>query len=680
MLSIIDTRTKIELISVENWRAAEPVAIIVNENDLLALNIKDANETNVHVFVGDFELKRAENGFGPDDFATFYFYYADKGNHRSVLQSQLGEVLVEIVRMEGETRSIEINLDVQSEKATRNEVIELITYVEERFPKAVRSRFGFTKDHGSIPDWDSVSSIIDNIASTIDLLHQNFQSFSHNRISRIEPAYHVEQNSRIGRIDDRSIQWLCANMELSDAKSGSPSRLIEFSGRRLNIERLLVDERMASLDVYENRVMLGFIHDIGYVLSRLRIEALGDVRKDNFGVRKDRSFPNLNKSFNKALLKTYQPYISAINKLFSNYQSLLYNFEQSFGPIEPIVEKPRITPTFSSVPGYREYFVAAQQWYSRKGTDKLFSSITSKVKGIWEVYELFCLIRMLEALDTMGFKMVSSRRHPAEQGQEDKIHNIFELGRDDGKSITAFYGPRIRSNLDGISSLQLVDTFKDLKEPDFVLQVEELGKATSWLILDAKFSKEITATGQRLDDILLSYGLRLSPVNPQSGSVRLLSTVYPKALNDGESPIYSRRSKPFGLESANPIIPAILSIADMPQNQNPYVSIFERLIDMESPKERRPQAARGARKRISNQVTEDMASKIKGMIARGDTSQAIAAWFGINMGRVSDVKNGILHEDCGPAPIEELPPSGPYESVESLYSTLGLLGEDYRAT
>ena len=73
-------------------------------------------------------------------------------------------------------------------------------------------------------------------------------------------------------------------------------------------------------------------------------------------------------------------------------------------------------------------------------------------------------------------------------------------------------------------------------------------------------------------------------------------------------------------------------------------------------------------------MTAEIASKIKGMIARGDANQEIAAWFGINMGRVSDVKNGHLHGGSDIAPLDELPPAGPYESVEALYSLLEALG------
>lgn len=49
---------------------------------------------------------------------------------------------------------------------------------------------------------------------------------------------------------------------------------------------------------------------------------------------------------------------------------------------------------------------------------------------------------------------------------------------------------------------------------------------------------------------------------------------------------------------------------------------------------------------------------VLGMIARNDRRHDIAAWFGVNPGRIKGAENG----DYGmvdPAPGEELPPSGP---------------------
>jgi hypothetical protein len=64
-------------------------------------------------------------------------------------------------------------------------------------------------------------------------------------------------------------------------------------------------------------------------------------------------------------------------------------------------------------------------------------------------------------------------------------------------------------------------------------------------------------------------------------------------------------------------------------------------------------------------VNVEMAAEIKGMLLRGDKPQDIAFFFGINNGRISEIKNETTFKEIK-AKDKDLPPSGPYPSVKSL--------------
>ena len=49
---------------------------------------------------------------------------------------------------------------------------------------------------------------------------------------------------------------------------------------------------------------------------------------------------------------------------------------------------------------------------------------------------------------------------------------------------------------------------------------------------------------------------------------------------------------------------------------------------------------------------------IMGMAARGDRDHDIAAWFGVNQGRIAEAKDGKFG-NIGAAPGNQLPPKGP---------------------
>ncbi|MEO5706490.1 MAG: hypothetical protein ABIT10_09295 [Alteraurantiacibacter sp.] len=68
------------------------------------------------------------------------------------------------------------------------------------------------------------------------------------------------------------------------------------------------------------------------------------------------------------------------------------------------------------------------------------------------------------------------------------------------------------------------------------------------------------------------------------------------------------------------------------------------------------------------ELTDHDASLIKGMIARGDKNESIAAYFGVNQRAVSHVRSGQKFSDAKPAQPTQLPPPGPY-GVDPIYAS-----------
>lgn len=59
-------------------------------------------------------------------------------------------------------------------------------------------------------------------------------------------------------------------------------------------------------------------------------------------------------------------------------------------------------------------------------------------------------------------------------------------------------------------------------------------------------------------------------------------------------------------------------------------------------------------------LTDSDASVVKGMLARGDRQHDIAAWFGVNGGRIGDISTGAKFPSVTAAGLDKLPPPGPY--------------------
>jgi hypothetical protein len=81
-------------------------------------------------------------------------------------------------------------------------------------------------------------------------------------------------------------------------------------------------------------------------------------------------------------------------------------------------------------------------------------------------------------------------------------------------------------------------------------------------------------------------------------------------------------------------------------------------------------------------ATASDAALIRGMLARGDKQSDIAAFFGINGGRISEINTGKRHPKAVAAPADELPPPGPYligrtssKAREALFALRDLINE-----
>ena len=74
-------------------------------------------------------------------------------------------------------------------------------------------------------------------------------------------------------------------------------------------------------------------------------------------------------------------------------------------------------------------------------------------------------------------------------------------------------------------------------------------------------------------------------------------------------------------------------------------------------------------------LTDQDAAIVKAMIARGDRQHDIAAWFGVNGGRIGEIASGRKFRSVAPAQRANLPPPGPYpngrEATVALNALIG---------
>ena len=73
------------------------------------------------------------------------------------------------------------------------------------------------------------------------------------------------------------------------------------------------------------------------------------------------------------------------------------------------------------------------------------------------------------------------------------------------------------------------------------------------------------------------------------------------------------------------------------------------------------------------QLSERDAAIVKGMLARGDRQHDIAAWFGVNGGRIAEIATRRKFRAVAPEEGAILPSPGPYPSGKDAFTALAAL-------
>ncbi len=77
-----------------------------------------------------------------------------------------------------------------------------------------------------------------------------------------------------------------------------------------------------------------------------------------------------------------------------------------------------------------------------------------------------------------------------------------------------------------------------------------------------------------------------------------------------------------------------------------------------------------------NRISYWETSLVLGMLARGDRQHDIAAYFGVNGGRIGEINNGDgEYPSAKPANEDELPPPGPYLTKYALRGVIEAVNE-----
>ena len=381
--------------------------------------------------------------------------------------------------------------------------------------------------------YKSLSSYIQLLEQVIACYKNNFAYFKTQGKHTIKRTEVLVPYEKVKQVSRDSFNWILQNADQLAAVPYTSG--IQFHGKNFLPYQVRTDASLKSWNVYENRVIIGFLNTALLNAKQVSAEFDRDVLNEERVIsRIHGSFPkeyrapiitikSLQISFCRLLLKKLNCLIDTLQSVGKQYSSLF--------DVQPLVLNtlPRKTNTFCEIKPYAQVFEIIVRWF-RYGEYSLEKErLILQVKTLDKLFEYYCLLRLLKLLADNGyqkanvkepvfkFDYVSADEHY--QNEKD-VANTYLLSNGE-VTATLYYQPVI-SAVQFENNLTLFRTTKppagnpDYYTPDFVLKFASSEDDEEYAIFDAKFSSRANINKHSLPEVIRKYSCEISAASRSS--------------------------------------------------------------------------------------------------------------------------------------------------------------------
>ena len=423
--------------------------------------------------------------------------------------------------------------------------------------------------------YKSLSSYIQLLEQVIACYKNNFAYF------RMQGKHTIKQSSvlvpyeKVKKVSRDSFNWIMQNADqLSDVPYSSG---VQYQGKNYLPYYIKTDASQKSWDVYENRIVISFLHTVLLNAKQIFWEFDRDIlNEERIISRIHGSFPkeycapiitikSLQISFCRILLGKLNHSIDTLQNLYTQYETL-FDVQTSM-----LTTLPRKTSTFCEIKPYAQVFKIIVHWFQYGEYSLEKERLILQVKTLDKLFEYYCLLQLLKLLADNGyhkadiqepaFKYLYTSADGHYQNEQD-VANTYVLSRNH-ITATLYYQPVISAfNFENGLTLYRTTSKKGYYTPDFVLKFSFSEHDEEYIIFDAKFASRDTIKNFRLPEVIRKYSSELC-VAANSRAPKMVWILQGR-VNSNEKAIWRYHNSPlvsvcrpatsFGIVSVNTTI------------------------------------------------------------------------------------------------------------------------------
>lgn len=508
--------------------------ILLIENYLYSIRLyldEVEDEDNVELYVGDYPLSLNfdEAGCYKSNNEAIFSGCFDLVNFTVCIQGNMGD----------EKYYYSDYFRVATTKQTIKRVEEMLEEIEKNIPNSLDLCFSKSKKQAGLLSSDrrSIWNTLTLVDEIIKIYEECLGLFINHKQASVEEYRTIVDVTEMHNVDQECLRWIACN----------PDNLIptkEDTGISLDENKYIPSKVKTytsrySYDVYENKVILGFLNTIYEYISR-QLDCLNRELKELEQVPQQivLQIPNTHDLTSRCVFVYYKK----VKEQFLERQICL---QELFGKYEyclrctpdVIVGIPKLTNTFKQIYHYRLCYEAMVRWYTLGDYSFEHLEYLFKLKTLSRLFEYFCLIRLQNAFLKCGYYLKESDR--VIYDVEDDNENINNKYVFDGPQyeLTLLYEPTIwvdklnkDTDLYSTGYNFIKNRWNNKWTPDFVLKIASERKVY-YYILDAKFSKEHNVKCRYMPELVLKYGSQIATKDKALSDVIGIGALYPSDID-----------------------------------------------------------------------------------------------------------------------------------------------------
>lgn len=488
------------------------------------------------------------------------------GRYKSLFYNYFGIAPVYAATQKDGSESLTFigELEVLARKASVDQTVSMVRFVLESGNIDLLRNFSATK-HGAGPSDESglpANRLIEHLEDVLRVMENTIPIIVRNPIHSLTSELIVISNPKSLDIQDQGVAWLCENLGVLEPSDDIEDFMMIYSGQRYRATSIQSPVTRESLDVYENRVIHGFIESCITFVHSLQSDIVN--HSHIVTLNKSTGYESFFNVMSEWIQIESKIHTEKLTLILSKLKTLKIITERKLSVTQKLIEPPNFTPKARANRNYSSLYRVMHEWYRNTKVDWSAEKFLMAINSIPKLFELYSVLLISKWLKNNGKKLNT------EQGE-------FFSAEINDKRISLKYEPEYwrtrhaKANEKHIVCTQIKtadESFRhwsgrnvqhsgayQLRSPDIVLECSSTGiynELEKLVILDAKYVNRKKAFEEKLSECTMKYVHGLTSKN-KDNIVSAMIILYP----DGDGPWLDFHAWDYGLFGKTPQLPAL---------------------------------------------------------------------------------------------------------------------------